>query len=176
MGDALPDGQSCYGFGNGGDAGMVNQTPLNEGPNQGDGRSRVAEEPRRPFRRGVGDLAHDVTTLVELQAQLFSLEMKQAFRRLVSPAVLLVLGTVFLLAALPVLLAAFAMFLIEVANLSQIPAYLIAAGAGLLLGAFALAVAALQIRNLSSIFDRSQNELKENLHWVKHLLKRGGQP
>lgn len=151
---------------------MADQTPVTGHEDGADGRgTEFMETPRRSFGRGVGDLAHDMTTLAELQARLVTIEAKEGIRKLVSPAVLLAAGTALLLGALPVIFAALAMFLIDVAEISRIPAYFLAAGAGLLLGASALAIAAIQIRQLSRVFHRSQNELSENLRWIKHVLR-----
>ena len=69
------------------------------------GASRVAP---KALARDVGEFAHDVLTLAELQAQLFAADAQECGRRVLVPGLALLCGVVLGLTCLPLALAALA--------------------------------------------------------------------
>lgn len=128
----------------------------------------------QPVMRKVGDLAHDVLTLVELQAQLFAVDVTQCSRRLRLFGMLLLGSVVLAWACFPVLLATLALGLVEAFGLTPATAFFLAVLVGLVLSVVLGTFSWYQIRKATSVLNRSGEELKRNLRWVKGVLKRGG--
>lgn len=137
---------------------------------QVDNRANGAAE----FGENVSGLAHDVTSLVELQVRLLAVDLRDAKRRS-GPAIGLVLGgVVLLLGCVPVLLFAAAHTLIEFAGWPASGAYALAALAGLVLGALLGYVGWKKLMNAAGTLARSRDELSETLQWLKRALKPNG--
>jgi uncharacterized membrane protein YqjE len=127
--------------------------------------------PSSEIRQGVRHLAKDIVTLVELQAELLEVDMKEFVRSSLMP--LLILGTlaiVLMLASIPVLLFSIAYFLVEYAEWPQSVALLAAAGIGILLAAICAFVAWRRGKRGKSTFSRFRFELARNVRWLKQVL------
>lgn len=133
---------------------------------RGDGRSDARQG------RGFSDLTRDLIEIAELQSRLFALDAAEAKSRAGLPAGLLAAGIWFVLATVPLLLFALAWSLIEFAGLAATWAYLIAAGAGLVIGGGMLAGAWFGFRRSIAPFRRSREELARNVRWLKRSLRR----
>jgi hypothetical protein len=120
----------------------------------------------------IGELVENISTLVELQAQLLSVDLKSMVQRAIAPAVLGVVGLVLLLGTIPVLLSGIGWLLVEEAGWSTGPALLAVAGIAIVVAAAMCVAAALLLKNITSAFDRSRAELTENIRWIKAAFNR----
>ena len=144
---------------------MVGQETLRRGHNG------PAERPANAIRRNLSDLAHDVVTLLELQANLFKLDLRDTATRSILPAVFLVGGVFLLIACLTVGLAAFSYILVEQAGWSLAASFGLGALVGLLLGGLLLFAGWLRLRKGLDTVSRSREEFARNLSWFKQVLK-----
>jgi hypothetical protein len=115
-----------------------------------------------------------VVTLVELQASLLKIDIRQCLAGLIVPGIALVGGAMLLLSCLPILLASIALLLVETLEWSHAQAFFCALGIGLLLGGIACLVGAIFIRRSFQHFERSRSEFAQNVSWIKQVLKRLG--
>ena len=142
---------------------MDHQTQLNE-------RNGTSESASRGFARGVGDFAHDVLTLAELQAQLLAADVQECRQRTLVPAVLLFCGVAVSLACFPIALTALALFLIQFFKTSYATGFLMAFVVGAVVGAWLSVIGWRQVAKRVAVLQRSQHELIRNLRWIKKVL------
>ena len=93
--------------------------------------------------------------------------------RIATPIVLAVIGGALLLGSLPVLLLAIAASLILL-GIGLATALFIAFLIGTVLGTIALAIARSRLRNAFVAFQRSREELAQNIRWIKGALSAAG--
>jgi cytochrome bd-type quinol oxidase subunit 1 len=122
------------------------------------------------FARGVGNLTHDILTLVDLQAQLLAADVQECSQRLLVPALLLSCGVAVSLACFPIALTALALFLVEYFNLSAPTGFLIAFIVGAGFGALLSVVGWRQVVRQLAVLRRSQHELVRNLRWIRKVI------
>lgn len=144
---------------------MVHQTKVNE-PN---GSPQNAS---KALARDVGEFAHGVLTLAELQAQLFAADVQEFSRRALFPGLVLLCGAALGLACIPFALAALALLLIQVFDVSYAAGFLIAAVVGAAASAFLCVIGWLQVGRRAAVLGRSQQELVRNVRWIKKVLER----
>lgn len=144
---------------------MDDQTKIDE-------RNGTPNSASKGFARGLGTFAHDVLTLADLQAQLFAADMRECRQRVMAPLLVLFCGVAMSLACFPVALAALALFLVQVFQTSYAAGFLIAFGAGAVLGILLSAVGWRKVSQRASVLMRSQHELIRNLRWIKEVLDR----
>jgi len=128
--------------------------------------------PSKGLAGDVGGFAHDVLTLAELQAQLFLADARECGQRVLVPGFVLVCGAVLGLACLPIALAALALLLVQVYEISYAAGFLITVVVGMVTSAVLGVVGWLQLREHATVLKRSQQELVRNLRWIKKVLKR----
>lgn len=121
--------------------------------------------------KSIGGFAHDMTLLAEMQARLLAVDARDSANRLITPAVLAVLGVAALLGCLPVFLLALAA-LFQALGLSTMLSLLVASAIGLALGGLLLILAWLFLRNALQPFLRSANAFHQNVAWLRSILKR----
>jgi len=127
-------------------------------------------------RDGVGDLLHDVVSLGELQAELLAVDARESVQKAVMPLVLLGIGIAAGLAAFPVLLIALAEGLVLGLSWKPPLAYVVSGLVGAALGGGLVYAAWRQAADVIAVFKRSQDELAENVRWIKYALTRGRRP
>lgn len=143
---------------------MDHQTTLN-------GRTSEAS-PAAAVSRNLADFLHDLLTLGELQLQLLGADLKEAFQRILPPIGFIIAAIVLVAASVPLLLMGVVWVLVLRAGLSQDVAFFVTAGGGILIAAILGFLAWQGIQRLGPIVARSQVELKQNLLWIKHALKK----
>lgn len=144
---------------------MAHQTKINE--------SNGAPKPTsRGLARDVGEFAHDVLTLAELQVQLLAADARECRRHLLAPGLLLLSGATLCLICVPIALTALALWLSQFFHLSYAMGFLSATVAGVVLGAMLSALGWNLIRKRAAMLGRSQQELVRNLQWIKKVLQR----
>lgn len=123
------------------------------------------------FAGNLSDVAHDITQLVELQGQLFVVDLKEAQQKLKTPIILAAVGGLVSLCAMPLLLVAIAQGLM-LAGLQSWAAYAIVSVVGLAIGGLLLWQSWMSMKDSALVLDRSRAELAQNVAWLKQMLKR----
>jgi uncharacterized membrane protein YqjE len=123
----------------------------------------------------VSDLTHDVIELSELQAQLFALDARQSMQKAKACLVLAVVGACLLLGTIPVALLTIAALLVEQLEWSYAAGAAAATFIGLLITGIVLGVAWTYVRKGLVSIDRSRDELRRNVAWLKSTLRTRGQ-
>jgi membrane protein implicated in regulation of membrane protease activity len=144
---------------------MGHQTKLN-------GQNGSPLTASKGLARDVGEFAHDVLTLAELQGQLFVADIQECGQRVRVPGLILLCGAALGLACFPIALAALALVVVEVLGTSYAAGFLIAAGVGAVLSALLCIIGWYQVRERVSVLGRSQQALVRNLRWIKKVLER----
>lgn len=120
-------------------------------------------------------LTGDAWKLMELQGQLFQLDLQCATKQSRLPLVTLVAGGLAIMAALPLVLWAVADGLSIYLGLQLWQSLLLVGFAVLLLGAILVLVSLLRLSRVKQVFSRSFGELDNNLRWIKGLFSEQGQ-
>lgn len=127
--------------------------------------------PGRVLGRSVSHLGSDIITLVELQTALFQVDFRDWTRGMVKASIALVAALAFLLASTPILFISLGYYINEASDLSLSLSMLIAAGVGLLVAGVCAGLGVLMLRRDQSMFHRFKGELKQNISWLKQVLK-----
>jgi len=154
---------------------MVDQTTLENSSWSAGGNGKPASA-AAGVRDGVGDLLHDVVSLGELQAELLAVDARESMQKAVTPIILLGVGIAAGLAAFPILLVALAEGLVLGLEWRRPVAYLVSGLVGAIVGGGLVYGAWRQAADVIAVFKRSQEELAENIRWIKYALTRGRRP
>ena len=127
---------------------------------------------RRRMTGSLASVVHDITELLELQTRLFAADAKAAVRESIVPLILLVVSVCMLLGAMPVMLMGVAGALVEQTELTHTTSLFVASGAGVGVALAVLAVAGWRLRKGVQHLEGSLEELKQNVNWIKQVLKR----
>ncbi len=122
----------------------------------------------------VSDLTHNVIELTELQVQLLTLDVRQSVQKARMCLILAVIGACVLLGTIPVALLALAALLVEQLEWSMAGATSVATLVGLLLAGVVLGVAWAYIKKGLVSLERSRDELRRNVAWLKSTLRTRG--
>jgi hypothetical protein len=129
--------------------------------------------PSQRIKEGLTRSARNAGTLLRLQWDLLATDLQESARRLVIGLVLLSVGFLLAVAALPVALVGFGLWLASALELSTSAGFLWIAG-GTLLVSLCLIVAAWAIaRAPFAVLQRSSNELQKNMSCIKSLVSDG---
>jgi hypothetical protein len=121
----------------------------------------------------VGEFAHDVLTLVELQGQLFIADVKECSQRVLVPGIVLLIGVVLGLTCVPIALAGSALLLVQFFETTFAAGFMIIPLAGALVSTLLCAIGLWQVRKRFEVLGRSQQqELVRNLRWVRKVIER----
>jgi len=115
----------------------------------------------------VGEVAHDLLQLTELQSQLFLVEFREFGRRSFLPSLFLITGAMLGAACIPIALIAIAFALVELAKLSMATSFLIVLAVGLVGSVVLSIVGWMQMRKRIGFLPRSQEEFARNYRWIK---------
>lgn len=119
--------------------------------------------------QSVGQVVRDIVSLTELQIELFKTDAQESAARLMRPLIILSVGFLLALAALPVGLIAIAVGLIAL-GLPAVAAYALVALASLIAALAVAAWARHRLHEMPAAFARSQEELARNLTWIKDAV------
>jgi uncharacterized membrane protein YqjE len=122
----------------------------------------------------VSDLTHDVIELSELQVQLVALDAKHSMQKARACLVMAVIGAAMLLGTIPVALLTIAALLVETLEWSYAASAGVATLVGLVITAIVMGVAYGYVKNGLVSFDRSTEELRRNIAWLKSTLRTRG--
>lgn len=133
--------------------------------------------PTGVLRHSLNQLAQDVITLGELQAELLQVNLRDWLTRCLTPTLVFAgVAAMFAMASLPIALLGLAYCLVQYAGLSIAVALLTTAAAGLALAA-ACGFAAYRIaKREQGAFSCFNIELARNLRWLKQVLSHPTHP
>jgi len=130
-----------------------------------------------PEQRVVGGLAefgNDIATLLELQAKLAMADLKDSLQLAMVPMVLIFLGFLFIVGALPVLLFGVAELVAVALKIGIGWALLLTGASTVVVAGTVVFVSARQMPTSFSSFRRSREEFARNLAWVRTVLLYSG--
>jgi len=149
---------------------MVRKTKMNDSTSYSNGKAQ----------RGIGGrvaaFSVDVIELIELQFHMFVADLREGKSRLRMAVVMLVLGPVIAIAALPSLMWGIAAMLIEWAAWPAPVAYLVVGIVTLLLAGGLTWLGVKRLLASMNTITRSRAELMENISWVKSALMQRASP
>jgi uncharacterized membrane protein YqjE len=122
----------------------------------------------------VSDLTHDVIELSELQVQLLTLDAKHSMEKARACLIMGVIGVAMLLGTIPVALLTIAALLVEQLGWSYAAGAGVATLIGLIVTGVVVGVAYNYVKNGLVSFDRSRDELRRNIAWLKTTLRTRG--
>ncbi len=134
---------------------MGHQTKVSE-------RNGPSQTAPKALARDVGEFAHDVLILAELQAQLFVTDLQECSRRALVPGLVLLAGVALGLSCVPFALTALALLLIQVWGTSSATGFLLATIVGAILSALLCVSGWFLVRKRLAVLQRSQQELVRN--------------
>lgn len=123
----------------------------------------------------LGHFAHDVVTLAELQYELFKSDASNCVGDVARSSAIGIGSVAIALGTIPVLLLAVA-YGIHAAGLPMWASALIASGIGLASAAAFGFIAVRGLQKSTTAFASSKNELKQNVDWLKFILRRKSTP
>jgi hypothetical protein len=130
------------------------------------------QSPPQGVAKGMGELAHDIVSLAELQLELFRVDCREGLRQIMIPVALLLFAGVVATGTVPIALILVAEFLTQATSLSRAAAFSIAAMSGVIVALAIGVVGWSYLRGVVRVFERSREELASNMTWIKHALKR----
>lgn len=119
---------------------------------------------------------NDVFSLVELQAKLAAVDLKESSLRALYPSVIVGVALTVILAGMAVGLLGIAKLLGRVFTISEDWALILTAGTAIGLATGVILVSLRQITHSMQPIRRSQDELIRNLSWLKTVLVHSGRP
>ena len=120
----------------------------------------------------MGELTHDIVSLAELQFDLFRIDCREGLKRMLVPVAMLLVAGIVAVGTVPIALIFIAEFLTQAAGLSRAAAFSIVALSGFLVALAMGVVGWSYLRRVVRVFERSREELTQNMTWIKHALKR----
>ena len=128
--------------------------------------------PPNGVAKDVGELTHDIVSLAELQFELFRSDYREGLKGLLIPVALLLVAGMVTVGTVPMALLLMAELLAQVGGLTRASALSIAALSGLLVAVALGIVGWSYLHGVGRVFKRSRAELRRNITWIKHALKR----
>ena len=135
-----------------------------------------AASPTKTVARGMAELAHDVVTLGELQAQLAKAELDAWARSFILPVVLLASGLFITLGSVPVLLLSLAYVLVEQAGWPLSLSLLVAGVVGLAIAGAVAGIGLWRLRKHPALLVESRDQFNRNVNWIKQVLRTQSNP
>ena len=133
------------------------------------GRSNAS--PVRGFFGQAAEVTGDVIELAELQVRLAKVDAANAVKISILPIAVIGTSGLVLLASLPVLLFAIAGFIARLAGISAEMAQLLVSAIAVGLALVAIAISVRYLKSATRAFDRTAEELKHNLVWLKTIFR-----
>lgn len=127
--------------------------------------------PARSMGRSVRQLSSDVITLVELQAELLQVDLREWAQSFLRPLIALLAAAIILLATAPVALVSLGYLLEAKTEMPLWGAMMTAAGAGLGLAAISAGIGVWLLKRDRRMLHRFRTELQRNVQWLKETLR-----
>jgi uncharacterized membrane protein YqjE len=140
----------------------------------GANRTNGSEQPTAELGKNVADFTHDVASLVEMQTELFTIDLKEAADISLLPLCIGLAGCLLLLAGFPVALIGVAWLMVSAWSISPAVAFFATGFAAVLVACGIVWIVWLRLREGVATFGRSISALKTNFQWVKRRLNSKG--
>lgn len=127
--------------------------------------------PARSMGRSVRQLGSDVITLMELQAELLQVDLREWLQSFIRPLAALLGAAIILLATAPVALVSVGFLLAAKTELPLWGAMMTATLIGLLLAAASAGVGVWLVKRDRRVLQRFRTELRKNVQWLKETLR-----
>ena len=151
---------------------MVDQTTLgNHAAHDG---AMNTESPPRAVARNTAELMSDVVTLAELQGRLLLIDVESGVWKIIPFVITLTAGVILAICCVPIAMATIALGLIHYGGLLPPVAFAYTLLGGAILSLVLVAAAFWQYKRGMRLLERSQNEWKQNMRWIKNTLQRMG--
>ena len=136
-------------------------------------RNGQDESAHHAVARNVGEVAHDIVSLAELQTQLLMVDARECCRRSLVPGAMVFVAILLALGCFPVLLLSVAELYVWLGGgqLGQGLALLLATITGALVAGCLGMVGYILLRRQFGLFYRSLDELQRNVRWIKRALR-----
>lgn len=145
------------------------------GKRAGADRINGSDQSTADLGKNVADFTHDVASLVEMQSELFTIDLKEATDIALLPMCIGVAGCLLLLAGFPVALIGVAYLMVSAWSVSPAVAFFSTGLGAVLIASGIVWVVWLRMREGAATFGRSISALKTNFQWMKRRLKSKGQ-
>jgi hypothetical protein len=119
----------------------------------------------------VAEVTRNVIELTELQSQLLMLDLQKSTQKAKATIILAIVAACLLLASIPVALIAFGYLLVEQLDWSVAGSMALSALLGLVLSGIVATVAYGYVKQGIVTLDRSRDELRRNVAWLKSTLQ-----
>lgn len=119
---------------------------------------------------GIRRVVRDIADLCELQLELLAVDGKEATRKSTKALAILMIATVFGLAAVTAATFALASSFHEIAKWPMSGSLLAAGGIAALLAGIFAALSLVQLKKAMSALDETRSEFAENLRWIKAAI------
>lgn len=129
-----------------------------------------AAGPAHSMRRSVRQLSSDVITLMELQAELFQLDVREWVQSFIRPILAIALAGIVLLATAPVALLSIGYLLAAQTELPLWGAMMVAAAIGVAVAATSAGLGLWLLKRDRRMLHRFSSELRKNVQWLKEAL------
>jgi len=149
------------------------------GANRISGRTQAPAEMTASPAQVVSNVAgfgENLLNMAELQARMSAIELRQNLQALKAGVAVVLVGTIMALAALPILLAGVAEFLVTQFQLGRGSAFLAVGAVTFFVGSLCVVLAAVWIERKRLGFPLSAEEFARNLNWVRTVLRFSGRP
>lgn len=127
--------------------------------------------PLRRLSKNVAEVLHDLTEMAELQGRLFAVDLRECRARVFFGIVFGAFAAVLLLATCGVAMEALAAALVEYVELSHVAGLTISATFGVVVALLLAVFAWWRLRGALKTFERSREEIRRNIAWLKDALK-----
>lgn len=151
---------------------MADQKTVNQ--TFGNGRANDDDNAAEELGGNIADFTHDVASLVELQSELFTIDLRDATDISLLPLCIGVSGFLLLLAAFPVLLIGLAYLMVAAWDVTPALAFFATGAGAILISAGIVWLVWIRVCKALAQFNRSQAELKRNFAWIKRRLRSRG--
>lgn len=132
--------------------------------------AKIESKSHRPLGTNIASLVRDLARMGDLQLQLLSLDVNQFWSSARAGIIGSLLAATAVLASLPVLLFGLADLLQRATGWTSEACRLTLGGGMTLCGILVIRAGVLRIGNAATCLKRSQEELAQNLKWVREVL------
>jgi len=140
----------------------------------GNASSKNNGSPEQQVVGGIAEFGNDISTLVELQLKLASIDLKESLGQALIPMSVAAGGLLLVVGAIPVAILGLSYLVASAFRLSLGASMLLTSVATLLLAATMTFIAFRNIGPSFSAMRRSREEFERNLNWIRTVLLHSG--
>jgi hypothetical protein len=122
----------------------------------------------------VTGFGEDLLTLAELQTRLIGIEVRQNFESIKSSSILIAIGSIAVVSALPVILVGIAELLVSETGMKRGYALLGVGAAAIVIAGSCMAIARSWLRSKRLGLPLTSEEFARNVNWLRTILRQSG--